>query len=74
MVRTQWLICPGCGRGHMFSLPVGEALVQAYGFNCPETGKTGTMAARGQWQAAEHLPQGAVMLSAVSVAEENQTP
>jgi hypothetical protein len=70
----QRLICSACGRGHTFSLPVGEALARAYAYNCPETGKTATMIARGQWEAAEHLSQGAVMLSAIPVVEASPTP
>jgi hypothetical protein len=58
MVRMQRVVCPACGHGHTFSLPVGEPIAPAYGYMCPETGRAATIGAQGQWQAFEHPSPG----------------
>lgn len=73
MVRMQWVVCPACGHGHTFSLPVGEPVARAYGYTCPETGRPAAIGVRGQWEAAEHPSQGAVVLSPLVVAAEAPT-
>jgi hypothetical protein len=70
MVRMQRVVCPACGQGHTFALPVGEPLAQAYGYSCPETGRPAAIGPQGQWQASEHPSQGAVALSPLVVAAE----
>jgi hypothetical protein len=62
-VRMQRVVCPACGHGHTFSMPVGQAQSAAYGYTCPETGQPASIGPRGQWQASEHPAQGAVELS-----------
>jgi hypothetical protein len=73
MVRMQRVVCPACGHGHTFSLPVGEPIAPAYGYTCPETGRGATIGSQGQWQASEHPSQGAVALSTLVVAAEAPT-
>ena len=68
MVRMQWVVCPECGRGHTFAMPVGEPAARAYGYTCPKTGRPAAIGPRGQWPVSEHPPQGAVALSPLGVA------
>jgi hypothetical protein len=70
MVRTQWVVCPACGRGHTFSLPAGHPVTRAYGYVCPETGLRSAIGPRGQWPASEHPAQGAVVLTPIVVPAE----
>ncbi len=65
MVRMQRVVCPACGHPHTFSMPAGESIAQAYGYTCPETGRTATLGPQGQWQASEYPSQGAVALSSL---------
>jgi hypothetical protein len=69
MVRTQWVICSACGRGHTFSLPLEETSAHAYGYTCPRTGQPAALNPRGQWADAEHLSLGAVVLSPIGVVK-----
>jgi hypothetical protein len=70
MVRMQWVVCPACGHGHTFSMPVGEPVAPAYGYMCPETGRPAAIGIRGQWAAAEHSSQGAGVLAPIGTAAE----
>jgi hypothetical protein len=67
MVRMQWVVCPACGHGHTFSLPVGKPIARAYGYTCPETGRPAAIGLRGQWKLSEHPAPGAVVLSAIGI-------
>jgi hypothetical protein len=73
MVRMQWVVCPACGHGHTFSLPVGKPIARAYGYTCPETGGPAAIGLRGQWKLTEHPAPGAVVLSPLGVAAEAPT-
>ena len=73
MVRMQWVVCPECGHGHTFSLPVGGAITRAYGYHCPRTGRPAAIGPRGHWAAAEHRSQGAIPLSPIGDAAEAAT-
>ena len=70
MVRTQWVVCPACGHGHTFSLPVDESAARAYKYVCPETGLPSAIGLRGQWAASERPAPGAVVLTPVPVFAE----
>ena len=67
MVRMQWVVCPACGHGHTFSLPVGGPMARAYGYTCPETGRPAAIGLRGQWEASEHAAQGELVLSPIGI-------
>jgi hypothetical protein len=73
MVRMQWVVCPACGHGHTFSLPVGEPVARAYRYTCPKTGRPAAIGLRGQWPASEHASPGAVALAPLGVAAEAPT-
>ena len=74
MVRMQWVVCPACGHGHTFSLPVDGAVARTYGYTCPETGQPAAIGPRGQWEASEYPSQGAVVLSPLAGGTEHPTP
>jgi hypothetical protein len=67
MVRIQWVVCPACGRGHTFAMPVGEPAARAYGYTCPETGRPAAIGPRGQWPTSEYPSPGSVVLSAIEI-------
>ena len=67
MVRMQWVVCPACGHGHTFSLPVGASVAPSYGYTCPETGQPAAIGLRGQWEASAYPAQGAVVLAPIVV-------
>jgi hypothetical protein len=74
MVRLQSVVCPACGHGHTFSLPVGGSVARTYGYTCPETGQPAAIDPRGQWEASEHPSQGAVVLEPIMDGAEHPTP
>jgi hypothetical protein len=65
MVRMQWVVCPSCRHGHTFSLRIDEPAARAYRYVCPETGLPSAIGLRGQWEAADHPAQGAVVLTPI---------
>ena len=74
MVRMQWVVCPACGHGHTFSLAVDGAVARTYGYTCPLTGQPAAIGPRGQWEASEHPPQGAVVLAPLGDVSDFPTP
>jgi hypothetical protein len=72
MVQMKWVVCPACGHGHTFSLPVGGVAARAYRYVCPKTGLPSAIGHRGQWAAFEDLAQGAVALTPILVVVEAQ--
>ena len=74
MVRMQWVVCPTCGHGHAFSLPVDRTVARTYGYTCPETGRASAIGLPGQWESGEHPSQGAVVLSPLADGTESPTP
>ena len=72
MVQMRWVVCPACGHGHTFSMPVGGSVARAYGYTCPETGLPAAIGLRGQWTASEYPSPRAVVLSPIGVVAEAQ--
>jgi hypothetical protein len=73
-IRMQRVVCPACGHGHTFSIPVGAAMSGVYGYTCPETGQSAAIGPQGQWESSEYPAQGAVELSPLGVTPEAPTP
>jgi len=59
---VRYVTCPSCGRVHQFCLPPVDPVAQHYGFVCPETGGSATLAPWGPWDVCDARPTGAIEL------------